>query len=70
MRTVCSGDSTLRNICNREEIDADAFLMMCQCGDVKSELRDADENLLQPSRYRARIIEVVRTISKVINYFD
>lgn len=32
MRTVCSGDSTLCNICNREEIDCDAFLMIHRCG--------------------------------------
>lgn len=32
MRTVCSGDSTLCNICNQEEIDGDAFLMIRRCG--------------------------------------
>lgn len=32
MRTVCSGDSTLCNICNREEINGDAFLMIRQYG--------------------------------------
>lgn len=32
MRTVCSGGTTLCNICNREEIDCNAFLMIRRCG--------------------------------------